>query len=72
MAHELGHNFGMAHDNYSYCQCQCAADKCIMAPTGGGYVPYKKAVYNTHFFYLMVYILVVYINFYFSHICEGT
>ncbi|XP_078312682.1 disintegrin and metalloproteinase domain-containing protein 12-like isoform X3 [Crassostrea virginica] len=34
MAHELGHNLGMAHDNYSF--CQCPDDKCIMAPTQGG------------------------------------
>ncbi|KAJ8317364.1 hypothetical protein KUTeg_005268 [Tegillarca granosa] len=34
VAHELGHNFGMDHDNYSI--CQCPEEKCIMAPTGGG------------------------------------
>ncbi|XP_071168228.1 zinc metalloproteinase-disintegrin-like BmMP [Mytilus edulis] len=34
VAHELGHNFGMEHDNYSV--CLCPDQKCIMATTGGG------------------------------------
>ncbi|KAL5021626.1 hypothetical protein ScPMuIL_000781 [Solemya velum] len=35
VAHELGHNFGMEHDNYS--MCRCPDSKCIMSPTSGGY-----------------------------------
>ncbi|XP_052771946.1 disintegrin and metalloproteinase domain-containing protein 12-like isoform X2 [Mya arenaria] len=34
IAHELGHNFGMDHDNYTI--CQCPDEKCIMAATSGG------------------------------------
>ncbi|XP_053407048.1 disintegrin and metalloproteinase domain-containing protein 12-like isoform X3 [Mercenaria mercenaria] len=34
IAHELGHNFGMDHDNYTICQCK--EEKCIMAATSGG------------------------------------
>lgn len=35
VAHELGHNLGMEHDNYSV--CLCPEPKCIMADTGMGY-----------------------------------
>ncbi|XP_052225376.1 disintegrin and metalloproteinase domain-containing protein 12-like isoform X2 [Dreissena polymorpha] len=34
IAHELGHNFGMDHDNYTI--CKCPVEKCIMASTSGG------------------------------------
>lgn len=30
VAHEMGHNFGMEHDN---ADCQCPDEKCIMAPS---------------------------------------
>ena len=33
MAHEMGHNFGMEHDNDT--KCSCPQDKCIMAATSG-------------------------------------
>ncbi|KAL8618034.1 hypothetical protein ACOMHN_021754 [Nucella lapillus] len=37
MAHEMGHNFGMEHDNDS--KCSCPQDKCIMAATSGQFSP---------------------------------
>lgn len=36
VAHELGHNFGMEHDNSD---CQCPDDKCIMAPSSSATSP---------------------------------
>ncbi|XP_041368404.1 disintegrin and metalloproteinase domain-containing protein 12-like [Gigantopelta aegis] len=33
VAHEMGHNFGMEHDNDS--SCYCSKEKCIMAATSG-------------------------------------
>ncbi|KAK7109317.1 disintegrin and metalloproteinase domain-containing protein 12-like [Littorina saxatilis] len=37
MAHEMGHNFGMEHDNDT--KCSCPQDKCIMAATSGQISP---------------------------------
>ncbi|RWR99648.1 disintegrin and metalloproteinase domain-containing protein 28-like isoform X2, partial [Dinothrombium tinctorium] len=36
VAHELGHNFGMEHDND---KCKCPDDKCIMAPSSSSTSP---------------------------------
>ena len=33
VAHEMGHNFGMKHDNEEECQCPDA--RCIMASSSG-------------------------------------
>ncbi|XP_055874028.1 disintegrin and metalloproteinase domain-containing protein 9-like isoform X1 [Biomphalaria glabrata] len=37
VAHEMGHNFGMEHDNDTMCECR--DDKCIMAATSGQISP---------------------------------
>ncbi|RUS76181.1 hypothetical protein EGW08_016059, partial [Elysia chlorotica] len=37
VAHEMGHNFGMEHDNES--ECHCKSDKCIMSATSGKISP---------------------------------
>ncbi|KAL8622640.1 hypothetical protein ACOMHN_009274 [Nucella lapillus] len=37
VAHEMGHNFGMEHDNDT--RCSCPQDKCIMAATSGHISP---------------------------------
>ena len=42
VAHEMGHNFGMEHDNDSF--CECPDDKCIMAASSR-YVTRKKIAY---------------------------
>ncbi|ESP03731.1 hypothetical protein LOTGIDRAFT_136948, partial [Lottia gigantea] len=39
VAHELGHSFGMEHDNDSV--CRCSESKCIMAATSGMTSPTK-------------------------------
>ncbi|XP_059144939.1 disintegrin and metalloproteinase domain-containing protein 9-like isoform X2 [Physella acuta] len=39
VAHEIGHNFGMEHDNDTMCECR--DDKCIMAATSGQISPKK-------------------------------
>lgn len=36
VAHELGHNFGMEHDNSD---CSCPDDRCIMAPSSSSVAP---------------------------------
>ena len=33
VAHEMGHNFGMEHDNEE--ECECPDKRCIMAPSSG-------------------------------------
>lgn len=33
VAHEMGHNFGMEHDNEE--ECDCPDKRCIMAPSSG-------------------------------------
>nr|KAG5708378.1 hypothetical protein BaRGS_034409 [Batillaria attramentaria] len=38
VAHEMGHNFGMEHDNDT--KCSCPEDKCIMAATSGQISPH--------------------------------
>ena len=42
VAHEMGHNFGMEHDNDT--QCSCLEDKCIMSATSG-YVTSHSTLY---------------------------
>ncbi|KAL5284165.1 hypothetical protein ACFFRR_006446 [Megaselia abdita] len=37
MAHEMGHNFGMEHDNYS--DCKCPEQKCIMSESSTSVLP---------------------------------
>ncbi|XP_013402377.1 disintegrin and metalloproteinase domain-containing protein 9 isoform X1 [Lingula anatina] len=39
VAHEMGHNFGMTHDNLSV--CKCPEQRCIMAATTGSGNPTK-------------------------------
>ncbi|XP_074027845.1 disintegrin and metalloproteinase domain-containing protein meltrin isoform X1 [Leptinotarsa decemlineata] len=36
VAHEMGHNFGMEHDNN---ECKCPEDRCIMAPSSSTVAP---------------------------------
>lgn len=37
VAHEMGHNFGMEHDNEE--ECECPDKRCIMAPSSGSKSP---------------------------------
>ncbi|KAK8395223.1 hypothetical protein O3P69_006145 [Scylla paramamosain] len=37
VAHEMGHNFGMEHDNEE--ECECPDKRCIMAPSSGSNSP---------------------------------
>lgn len=36
LAHELGHNLGLGHDNEEGSGCTCATNDCIMMPETGG------------------------------------
>lgn len=33
IAHEMGHNLGMEHDNDTDTSCKCPKERCIMAPS---------------------------------------